>query len=224
MICSRSPSVTGRPRIKAGQPVRFETLLLWNLLPVWSQNQHWSDSHWSQQELFAWIKSQLWRWKILQKSQVWLSLLKSHLPLIFFKKTTQKISTANHTLILILLLSPLSTRVEGSFPLTSSHYTTAFQAADPVATPSLGIYITSQQAPCRSREGANLWGSKHKISNYSTEKTENCHPKCKLLFLLGKKKESLWVSKTPFLKMIPRWLTSLFCISGLLLLHTLQEP
>ena len=46
---------------------------------------------------------------------------------------------------------------------------------------SLNIYYFSAGSSS-SREGASLWGSKHKISHNSIEKTENCCQKCKLLF------------------------------------------
>lgn len=133
--------------------------------------------------------NQCWGWKILQKSQVWLLLLKSHFPLSL-KKKLQKSSIANQNLIIILLLSPLSTEFKGPslsdfLPLHNS-----FQGSRSHCHPiSLNIYYFSACSG-RSREGANLWGSEQKISHNSTEKTENCCQKCKLLFLLEKENHS----------------------------------
>lgn len=107
------------------------------------------------------------------------------------------------------LLSPLSTRVERSFPLQLPPIASnSFQAADPAATPSPWIYITSQQAPAGLRR-SNLWGSKHKISHNSIEKAENYCPKCKLLFFLleEKKKSHFGLQRHP-LKRWFQWLLS----------------
>lgn len=65
--------------------------------------------------VFCLNKSQLWRWKFYKLSYSYYYSKNIFFLVIFFK--SQKISTTNQTLILILLLSPLRTRVLGSFPL-----------------------------------------------------------------------------------------------------------
>lgn len=136
---------------------------------------------------FCLNNSQLWTWKILWKFQVWLLLLKSHFLLSFLKKKkSQKTSIANQNLVLILLLllwtqEFKSLSLSDFLPLHNS-----FHANRSYCHPlSSNTYYCS--AGSRSRKGANLWGSEHKISHNSIEKTENCCQKCKLLFCLKKK-------------------------------------
>lgn len=179
-------------------------------VPVWSGKQHGSESHWSQQELSAWNKSQLWRWKILQKSQVWLFLLKSHFPLsLKKKKITENLnsqSKCDWSRTFLLWTQELKGPSLSDFlPLA-----TAFKQQI-LLPPPPWLYVTSQQ----DREGANLWGSEGKISRNSIEKAENCCPKRKLLFVAWRKKKNHSGLQRCPLKRWLQWLLSKLDMLGL---------
>lgn len=142
---------------------------------------------------------------------------------IFFlvwKKITESLNSKFLILILLLLLWAQESKglsLSDVLPLHNCSHTSR-SYCHPL---SLNIHYFSAGSG-RSREGANLWGSEHKIFHNSKEKTENCCQKCKLLFCLEKK--SFWVSKTPSYKMTPQLLISTFYILGLVLLHTSENP
>lgn len=136
---------------------------------------------------FCLNNSQLWRWKILQKFQVWLLLLKSHFPLSLKKKKITENLNSKSKFNPDLACSPLSNKSLRIFPSDFLPLHNCFPTSRSYCQPfSSNIYYFSAGSGW-SREGANLWGSERKISHNSIEKTKNCCQKCKLLFCLGGK-------------------------------------